>query len=66
MKDYEGSNKLIDNRRVKENHQQGIERVKQRRSEYNPKDCEGHHGKMGKGDKAHWARKGGAMTPKTA
>jgi hypothetical protein len=58
---------MIDNRIVKDNHQQGIERVKQRRSEYNPKDCEGHHGKMGGHiDKAHWSRKGDSLTPRKA
>jgi hypothetical protein len=58
--------RMIDNRMVKDNHQQGIERVKQKRSDYNPKDCEGHHGKMGMGDKAHWSRKGDSLTPRKA
>lgn len=57
---------MIDNRIVKDNHQQGIERVKQRRSEYDPKDCEGHKGKMGPGDKAHWSRRGDSLTPRKA
>lgn len=57
---------MIDNRMVKDNHQEGIERVKQKRSEYNPKDCEGHHGKMGPGDKAHWSRRGDSLTPRKA
>ena len=57
---------MIDNRKVSDNHQQGIERVKQRASEKNPKDCEGHYGKMGKGDKAEWSRKGDSLTPRKA
>lgn len=65
-----GSNKLdsgmIDNRMVNDNHQQGISRVLQRRSEYNPKDCEGHHGKMVSTGKAHWSRKGDSLTPRKA
>ena len=57
---------MIDNRMVHDKHQEGIERVKQRRSEHNPKDCEGHKGKMGSGDKAHWSRKGDSLTPRKA
>lgn len=67
MKGHKDHGRMIDNRRVHDTHQEGIERVKQRRSEYNPKDCEGHHGKMGvKIDKAHWSRRGDSLTPKTA
>jgi hypothetical protein len=53
---------MIDNRIVKENHQQGIERVKQR-SEM-PK---GEPGKMSGKPKehAHWKR-GGSLTPRGA
>lgn len=57
---------MIDNRMVSDSHQEGIERVKQRKSEYNPKDCAGHDGKMGKGDKAVWSRKGDSLTPRKA
>ena len=57
---------MIDNRKVKDSHQEGIERVKQRKSEYNPRDCEGHNGKMGPGDKAHWSRRGDSLTPRKA
>lgn len=60
-------NAMVDNRRVKDHHQEGIERVKQRRSEYNPRDCEGHNGKMGmKHEKSHFSRHHGSLTPKTA
>ena len=57
---------MIDNRMVKDNHQEGISRVLQRKSEYNPKDCEGHNGKMGPGEKAHWSRRGDSLTPRKA
>lgn len=63
---------MIDNRMVHDNHQQGIERVKQRRSEYNPKDCAGHKGDMGKGwrhegeSKGNWSRGGDSLTPRKA
>lgn len=66
MSEHKYREGMIDNRMVKDNHQQGIERVKQKRSEYNPKDCEGHNGKMGRGDKAHWSRRGDSLTPKKA
>ena len=62
---YKPKSGMIDNRMVKDNHQQGIERVKQRG--YDPKDCEGHNGKMGMGNKtAHWSRKGDSLTPRKA
>jgi hypothetical protein len=59
---------MIDNRMVHDNHQQGIERVKQRRSEYNPKDCAGHDGKMGKDvpSMSNWKRGGESLTPRKA
>lgn len=66
MREYKVKDGMIDNRIVNDNHQQGIERVKQRRSENNPKDCEGHHGKMGRGDKAHFSRRGDSLTPRKA
>lgn len=65
--EYHAKDGMIDNRMVKDDHQQGISRVIQRRSEYNPKDCEGHNGKMGgRADKADWARKGDSLTPRKA
>lgn len=66
MSEYKTKSGMHDNRIVKENHQQGIERVKQRRSDYNPGDCEGHNGKMGRGSKAHWKRNDSSLTPKKA
>jgi hypothetical protein len=55
---------MIDNRMVKDNHQQGIERVKQRKGEAGRV---GEPGKMsGKPkEKAHWKRDGG-LTPRKA
>lgn len=68
MSEYKVKSGMIDNRMVNDNHQQGIERVKQRRSEYNPKDCEGHHGKMSnkKPNLSHWSRRGDSLTPRKA
>lgn len=63
---------MIDNRMMHDSHQEGIERVKQRKSEYNPKDCEGHHGYMGNGwrhdrrSDDHFSRPGDSMTPRKA
>ena len=57
---------MIDNHIVRDKHQEGIERVKQRKSEHDPRDTEGHNGKMGRGDKAEWARKGDSLTPRKA
>jgi hypothetical protein len=59
---------MIDNRVVKDSHQQGIERVIQKRSEYNPRDCEGHKGKMGtiKPNLSNWSRRGDPLTPRKA
>lgn len=53
---------MIDNRKVKDNHQQGIERVLQR----GKRDNEGHNGKMGKGAKADWHPNDNGMSPKKA
>jgi hypothetical protein len=57
---------MIDNRMVNDNHQGGIERVKQRGHDKN--DVEGHHGKMGnkKPNLSNWSRKGGSLTPRKA
>ena len=55
---------MIDNKMVKDDHQEGISRKIQRKHERN--DVAGHHGKMGMGDKAHFKRKGDAMTPRKA
>jgi len=71
MKQHGGYNKssgcmkgMIDNRKVNDNHQQGIKRVLQRG--HDKMDVAGHHGKMGKGDKAEWSRKGDSLTPRKA
>lgn len=53
---------MIDNRKVKDNHQQGIERVKMRKGELE----KGQGGKMGKVEKADWKRSGGSLTPRKA
>jgi hypothetical protein len=57
---------MIDNRMVKDNHQGGIERVKQRG--YDKRDCEGHDGKMGKKipNQSNWNRRGDSLTPRKA
>lgn len=61
---YKGIAGMIDNRRVSDNHQGGIERVKQRKEDRN--DVEGHQGKMGKGGTDHWSRRGDSLTPRKA
>lgn len=59
VKEHKG---MIDNRMVKDDHQEGISRKTQR-----PGDMEtGQPGKMGKGSEAHWKRSGGSMTPRRA
>jgi len=52
---------MIDNGKVKDNHQQGIERVKQRGPM--PK---GQPGKMSDKGKANWKRSGDKLTPRKA
>ncbi len=65
MSEYKCKEGMIDNRIVKDNHQQGIKRVLQRRSDR--QDIAGHSGKMGGHiDKAHWSRKGDSLTPRKA
>jgi|GEM_PF-1401595 hypothetical protein len=60
-----GGIKMIDNRKVKDNHQEGIARKKQRPGEMGRM---GEPGKMsGKPkEKANWKREGGSMTPRKA
>ncbi len=53
---------MIDNRKVKDDHQKGIERVKGASKELK----KGQGGKMGKVEKAHWKREGGSLTPRKA
>jgi hypothetical protein len=65
MSEYKCKDGMIDNRMVKENHQQGISRVLQRGT--SKPDVYGHNGKMGTiHDKAHWSRKGDSLTPRKA
>ena len=58
---------MQDNRMVKDNHQEGIERVKQRKGEM-PKGSGHCSGKMGnKGtSESNWKRTGGSLTPRKA
>lgn len=53
------SSGMIDNRMVNDNHQQGIERVKQKGSM--PK---GQSGKMSNSSRANFKRSGGRLTPR--
>lgn len=56
---------MIDNKKIKDNHQEGIARKKQRSGESGRM---GEPGKMsGKPrEKANWKREGGSMTPRKA
>ena len=71
MSEYKCKEGMIDNRMVKENHQQGIERVKQRKGDTTRADREGHHGSMANGWKhkgsleTHWKRND-VLTPRKA
>jgi hypothetical protein len=65
MSEYKCKEGMIDNRMVKDSHQEGIKRVLQRKEDRN--DVEGHNGKMGGHvEKAHWSRKGDSLTPRKA
>lgn len=60
--EYKLKEGMVDNRIVKDSHQEGIERVKQRKDE---KGRVGQSGKMGgKIDEAHWKRSGDSLTPR--
>jgi hypothetical protein len=54
--------KFNDNRKVNDNHQQGIERVKMRKGDL----VKGQGGKMHNAGSADWSRKGGGLTPRKA
>lgn len=57
---------MQDNRKVKDNHQQGIERVKQRKESifgYHPQGGKMHNSPE---EKAHWKRSGAKLTPREA
>lgn len=66
MKKEHKKSGMIDNRKVSDNHQQGIERVIQR--DKSPTGAQ--HGRMGekaKGEsESHWKREGGSLTPRRA
>lgn len=55
--------RFIDNRKVNDNHQGGIERVKQRKGEGGRV---GQPGKMTDKGSANWSRKGDSLTPRRA
>ena len=64
--EYKCKEGMIDNRMVKDSHQEGISRVIQRKSEHGPK---GQGGKMSatKGtSESNWKRSGGSLTPRKA
>lgn len=68
----ERKDRMIDNRMIDENHQQGIKRVLQRRSERMEADHAGHNGSMANGwkhgrvsDKG-FKRTGDSITPRKA
>lgn len=67
MSEYKPKEGMIDNRMVKENHQQGIERVKQRKGDTTRADIVGHNGKMGKDipSQSNWKRND-ILTPRKA
>lgn len=60
--DYKCKEGMMDNRKVKDNHQEGIERVKQRKGDMPM----GQGGKMGKVTQANWKRPNSAATPRKA
>lgn len=53
---------MIDNRKVNDNHQGGIERVKQRKGDMET----GQPGKMKGHGHANWKRSGSSLTPRKA
>lgn len=68
--EYKCAEGFNDNRMVKDDHQQGIKRVIQRKHER--QDVEGHNGAMGKGwgkgagSEKNWKRAGASLTPRKA
>jgi len=66
--EYKCKEGMIDNRMVKDDHQQGIKRVLQRKSEKMKADMEGHKGKMSHAPRsdASFKRNGGSLTPRKA
>ena len=68
MSEYKMKDGMIDNRIVKEDHQEGIKRVLQRKSEHMKADVEGHKGSMSHGHRsdASFKRTGSSLTPRKA
>ena len=66
--EYKCKEGMIDNRKVKDSHQGGIERVLQRKGEKMRSDVEGHKGSMSHGHRSDEAfkRKGASLTPRKA
>lgn len=68
-KEHKEHKGMIDNRMVKDNHQEGIERVKQRKGDMpmGQGGCMSGGWKHGKGMKeGHWSRSDSEMTPRKA
>lgn len=65
--DYKCKDGMIDNRKVNDNHQGGIERVTQRKGDTTRADVEGHNGKMGRSiaSQSNWKR-GDSLVPRKA
>jgi hypothetical protein len=65
--DYKCKEGMIDNRKVSDNHQQGIARKVQRKGDTTRADVEGHNGKMGRNipSLSNWKR-GDSLTPRKA
>ncbi|HLX54705.1 MAG TPA: hypothetical protein VKR58_12220 [Aquella sp.] len=63
MKESKMHGGMMDNRKVSDNHQQGIERIKQRSGDMK----KGQGGKMGcYGSESNFKRSGASMTPRKA
>lgn len=62
MSHHKHKSGMIDNRIVHDTHQEGIGRVLQRK--HDKRDVAGHSGKMGRGDKANFSRRGESLTPR--
>ena len=66
--EYKCKEGMIDNRIVKDSHQEGIKRVLQRKGESMKSDHEGHQGKMSHKPRsdAGFKRTGDSLTPRKA
>jgi hypothetical protein len=63
--DYKCKEGMIDNRMVKDSHQEGISRVMQRKGEEGPKAQSGKMGMKGSSE-SNWKRGGDSLTPRKA